>query len=233
MADRTTLPFLGPVSIYSCSGREDRVHIGAPNPSRDAEARGWGWTVAHAALTRLDNAQAALDAAAIQRAEAFCVAAHCAVGQTRKGGTTPYWHHPFEVRDLLLKHVPSASQEMLIAALLHDVIEDTAVSAETVAQLFGDEIAALVVELTSVSCKEDGARAVRKEIDRQHTAKASAAAKTIKLADVICNVSTVEQVDPDFARTYIPEKRKLLEVLVEGDATLYAVAAELLNKIGS
>lgn len=32
MADRTTLPFLGPVSIYSCSGREDRVHIGAPNP---------------------------------------------------------------------------------------------------------------------------------------------------------------------------------------------------------
>lgn len=230
MVKHTALPMLGPVSVYSSSGLADKVHYGPPDHSRDAEARTWGWTVTHTCATRLDAAQEVLYAADIRRAEAFCIAAHSAIGQTRKGGSTPYWQHPFEVRDLLLKHVPNAPHEMQIAALLHDVIEDTQVGTDTIAMLFGDEVAALVVELTSVSRKEDGTRAVRKEIDRRHTALASPAAKTIKLADVICNVSTIAQIDPEFARTYIPEKRLLLQVLGEGDATLYGMATDLLKE---
>ena len=86
----------------------------------------------------------------------------------------------------------------------------------------------LVRDLTDVSKPEDGNRAVRKEIDRQHTAQASPQAKTIKLADLISNTVSIVEHDPKFARIYLKEKALLLEVLTEGDPTLYAMATKLL-----
>jgi hypothetical protein len=52
----------------------------------------------------------------LARAKAFCVAAHSAVGQTRKYTGEPYWHHPLEVAALIRTHVPGAPAEVLIAA---------------------------------------------------------------------------------------------------------------------
>lgn len=56
--------------------------------------------------------------------------------------------------------------------------------------------------------------------------KASPAAKTIKLADLIDNTRSIVERDPKFAQIYLAEKALLLEVLREGDATLWAMAAE-------
>jgi len=55
---------------------------------------------------------------------------------------------------------------------------------------FGFAIADLVEQLTDVSVPEDGNRAIRKEIDRQHSARATAEDQTIKLADLIDNSRT-------------------------------------------
>ena len=59
------------------------------------------------------------------RALAFCMAAHAGVGQVRKYTGEPYAVHPIAVAALVRAYVPDASEEMLIAALLHDVVEDT------------------------------------------------------------------------------------------------------------
>lgn len=74
----------------------------------------------------------------------------------------------------------------------------------------------------------DGNRQQRKEIDRQHTARAQPAAKTIKLADIIDNARSITEHDPEFAATYLVEQEALMDVLIEGDKSLYLIA---LNEI--
>jgi hypothetical protein len=90
---------------------------------------------------------------------------------------------------------------------------------------FGIDIATLVGWLTDVSKPEDGNRAVRKAMDRAHTAEAPAEAQTIKLADLISNSRSIMQHDAEFARVYLEEKRLLLEVMTRGDAGLHALAS--------
>jgi Guanosine polyphosphate pyrophosphohydrolases/synthetases len=154
------------------------------------------------------------------------MAAHAAVGQVRKYTGEPYAVHPIAVAGLVRTYVPKASEEMLIAALLHDVVEDTQVTLELIAAQFGLLVASYVDQLTDVSKPEDGNRAVRKAVDKWHTAQASPAAKTIKLADLIHNTASIRTYDPEFAKVYLVEKRALLEVLTEGDPTLYRMAVE-------
>lgn len=163
----------------------------------------------------------------VERAAAFCVGAHCAVGQKRKYTGEDYWRHPVEVMVILSRVVPTASEAMRAAALLHDVVEDTGVTLETVRELFGETVAAYVEQLTDVSKPEDGNRAARKALDLAHTALASPEAKSIKLADLISNSRSIIERDPVFAVTYLAEKRALLEVLKEGDPELHRIASEL------
>lgn len=160
-------------------------------------------------------------------ARAFCIAAHAAVGQVRKYTGEPYSMHPMEVARIIVEHVPDYTDEMICAALLHDVVEDTQVPLEVVRAMFGPTVADMVEQLTDVSKPEDGNRAVRKAVDKRHTAQACPAAKTVKLADLISNSSSITAHDPEFAKVYLAEKRALLEVLREGDPTLYQMAYEI------
>ena len=154
----------------------------------------------------------------VNQALIFATAAHAAVGQRRKYTNEPYIIHPMEVRQI----VATVSQDpaMLAAALLHDVVEDTAVELTLIRNLFGQEVADLVSWLTDISRPTDGNRAARKALDRAHIAQAPAAAQTIKCADLISNTRSIVQHDPKFARTYLPEKRELLRVLYRADPVL-------------
>lgn len=159
------------------------------------------------------------------RARAFAHAAHHSISQVRKYTGEPYIAHPAAVVELV-RSVPH-TEVMLAAAWLHDVVEDTPIALDVIEQQFGPEVAALVEQLTDVSRREDGNRKARKAIDRAHTAKASPETKTIKLADLIDNSRSIVGRDPEFAKVYLEEKAALLEVLTEGDPTLYAMAAEI------
>ena len=163
----------------------------------------------------------------VERAAAFCVGAHCAVGQKRKYTGEDYWRHPVEVLVILLQVIPNVTDAMKCAALLHDVVEDTGVKLETISELFGPVVADYVEQLTDVSRPEDGNRAARKAIDLAHTAKACPEVQSIKLADLISNSRSILERDPVFAVTYLAEKRALLEVLRDGDPELYRIASEL------
>lgn len=115
---------------------------------------------------------------------------------------------------------------MIAAALLHDVLEDTAVTVDVLEEQFGSEVADLVLWLTDVSKPEDGNRSTRKALDRQHSAAAPAAAQTVKVADLISNTRSIVAHDPGFAKVYIEEKRLLLDVLTGADPTLLTMARE-------
>lgn len=157
----------------------------------------------------------------------FAKIAHAAVGQVRKYTGEPYIIHPCEVA-YLVRSVPHNSG-MVAAAYLHDVLEDTKITFDFVAEEFGPDVAALVFWLTDQSKPSDGNRAARKKIDREHIAIAPPEAKTVKLADLISNTSSIVEHDIGFAKTYLAEKKLLLEVLTDGDPTLYLKAQSLLN----
>lgn len=159
------------------------------------------------------------------KARIFATAAHHAAGNVRKYTGEPYIHHPAAVVALVesVPHTP----EMLAAAWLHDTVEDTHVALGLIEAEFGPDVAAMVEMLTDVSRANDGLRKHRKAKDREHTAKASPAAKTIKLADLIDNTRSIVERDPEFAKVYLEEKRLLLKVLTEGDQTLYEMARQL------
>lgn len=147
--------------------------------------------------------------------------------QVRKYTGEPYWRHP-EAVAALVKTVRGHTPEMIAAAYMHDVIEDTPCTDAQMRDEFGDAVTDLVMWLTDASKPLDGNRETRKLIDRAHTAAAPPEAKTIKLADLIDNSKSILARDPDFARTYLREKRLLLdEALKEGDRTLWQIADEI------
>ena len=82
----------------------------------------------------------------------------------------------------------------------------------------------------NVSHAEDGNRFERKNRDRRHSAGASPQAKTIKLADLIDNTRSLLDYDSHFAQTYLIEKQRLLEVLTEGDPTLWRQASHIVEQ---
>ena len=162
----------------------------------------------------------------VKKALKFATKAH--EGQTRKYTGEPYVNHPIAVARLVKK--VSDDKRMEAAALLHDVVEDTDVTIEEIIEEFGVFIGSLVADLTDVSKPEDGNRGIRKDIDFNHTEKASASAKTIKLADLIDNTSSIVEADEGFARIYMTEKRRLLTVLEEGNIALLSMAEHMVEE---
>lgn len=155
----------------------------------------------------------------IEKAKLIAMVAHDAVGQKRKYTGEPYWVHPQEVAQIV--ESVGGSPEMIAAAHLHDVLEDTDMTADQLVDLVGPVVTDLVLWLTDISKPEDGNRKTRKAIDRDHIAKAPAMAKTIKLADLLSNTDSITKHDRAFAKVYMAEKELLLKVLRGGDPTLW------------
>jgi len=157
----------------------------------------------------------------VWRAMQFAIAAHGS--QVRKYTREPYWMHAAEVVGIL-STAAGVTPEMLAAAWLHDVIEDTDSTIEQLTREFGDEVARLVSGVTDISRPEDGSRMRRKQIDREHVAAGCWMIQSIKLADLISNAGSVLAHDRTFAKVYVPEKRALLELLTRGDQHLLSLA---------
>ena len=168
----------------------------------------------------------------VEKAKLFATAAHAATGQNRKYTGEPYINHPAEVVDIIERNAIYYTDKQLAAAWLHDVVEDTAVTIELIAQLFGGRIAVLVENLTDISRPEDGNRAARKAIDLAHIAECRPQAATIKVADLISNTRSIAERDPDFAKVYLPEKLEVLKVLAnKADPELLKIAHEQINRL--
>jgi len=127
----------------------------------------------------------------ILQAVHFAAVKHTA--QRRKNAdATPYINHPIEVADHLANIGGVTDEDILIAALLHDTIEDTETTRDEIAALFGERVADLVAECTDDKSLD---KAERKRLQIIHALEKSPGAKVIKIADKTCNLRSI-LVDP-------------------------------------
>ena len=121
-------------------------------------------------------------------------AARWHVHQRRKGAAEePYINHLLEVATLVAEATSGEDPELVVAALLHDAIEDQEVPRAVIANAFGAGVAALVEEVTDDKSlpKEE-----RRRLQVEHAPHLSPAAKLIKLANKISNVRDVTDSPP-------------------------------------
>jgi (p)ppGpp synthase/HD superfamily hydrolase len=161
------------------------------------------------------------DIHAILAAARFASEKHA--GQKRKGAAgEPYVNHVLEVAELVSSALRECDANLIIAALLHDTIEDTSVTRDELAQRFGPDVADLVVELTD---DKSLPKAERKRLQVQHAPKISPRAQIIKLADKISNLRSILYSPPadwDYERKkeYFEWGKQVVDALSAPDAAL-------------
>jgi len=160
-------------------------------------------------------------------------------GQMRKYRPDAYIVHPVRVMETCRRYTQDTS--ILCAALLHDVLEDTAVSAEEMLQFMlsvtdrhtATYTVQLVKDLTDVYVKDDYPkwnRRKRKTMELERLKKTSPDSQTIKYADIIDNCREIIDNDRDFAHIFLHECANILRYLDKGHKELYALAVQTVNK---
>lgn len=145
--------------------------------------------------------------------------------QTRKYTSNKYIVHPIRVMEICKQYTDELP--VLAAAILHDVLEDTATSEDHILHFLKDIMnendryltIKLVNELTDVYVKKDFPklnRDTRKKMELERLRKISARAQTIKYADIIDNSKEIPQHDPSFAKRYLKECNDILLTLDRG-----------------
>jgi (p)ppGpp synthase/HD superfamily hydrolase len=153
--------------------------------------------------------------------------------QRRKGAAAePYINHLIEVAQLVSEALLEPDADLVIAALLHDTIEDAGVTAEELTERFGYDVAALVAEVTDDKSlpKEE-----RKRLQIESAPKKSVRAQTIKLADKISNLRAILSSPPvDWTERrkaeYFDWARQVVDGFTAPNPMLKTEFAKTLNK---
>jgi (p)ppGpp synthase/HD superfamily hydrolase len=123
----------------------------------------------------------------IMAAARFAAEKH--VQQKRKGENgEPYFNHLLEVAELITASNPNLDAQLIMAAFLHDTVEDTGVTLQELEQRFGKDVADLVAEVTD---DKSLPKEIRKQLQVEHTPEKSSRAQTLKLADKISNLRAI------------------------------------------
>ena len=126
--------------------------------------------------------------------QAASFAAQKHTNQKRKGSNQePYINHPLEVANLLANVGNVDDLDVLIAAILHDTIEDTGVTKDELAGLFGETVSGYVAEVTD---DKSLPKAERKRLQIEPAPHLSHGAKLVKLVYKISNITDVTNNPP-------------------------------------
>ena len=131
-----------------------------------------------------------LDTSLLDRAIIFAVHAHA--GTERRGKGFPYIVHPMEAAEIVA--TITSDQELLSAAVLHDVVEDTPVTVEDIRAEFGDRIADLVASESDTfeeGVSEEDSWHMRKKAAIERLAHATRDAKIVALGDKLSNMRAI------------------------------------------
>lgn len=159
--------------------------------------------------------------------------------QERKYTGEPYMVHPLNVAKLVnsfsyqLKPSDEDLSNMIAAALLHDVLEDTTVSQQELRTRFGDSVADMVTGLTDHFTKEeypDMNREARKKAERVLLAAQPVEVQFIKACDLLDNLDDIIKHSPSFAKVYVPECAATVAVLTKLPIYLRAYVEGKINK---
>jgi guanosine-3',5'-bis(diphosphate) 3'-pyrophosphohydrolase len=174
------------------------------------------------------------DIALLLRAAEFAAQKHC--DQRRKGtAKRPYINHCIEVASLIANVGRVIDDSILVAALLHDTVEDTSTSRDEIAAQFGLTVADLVME---VSDDKSLPKQERKDLQVQHAPNYSAGAKIIKIADKISNVREIGADPPKKwkkkrRRQYFDWAESVVDGMGEVNAELEEMFTETLKRARS
>jgi (p)ppGpp synthase/HD superfamily hydrolase len=152
------------------------------------------------------------DVVTVMRAADFAARKHTI--QRRKGeAAEPYVNHLIEVASLVAEASDGRS-DLVVAALLHDVVEDRGVTVDEVAALFGSTVASIVAEVTDDKSLD---KQVRKDEQVSGAHHKSDDAAIIKLADKTSNLLAIANSPPPWPihrkRTYIEWARAVVSGL--------------------
>lgn len=170
--------------------------------------------------------------AVLKEIERFATDAHGE--QMRRYTPDPYIVHPIRVMEKCRQYLPQLP--VLAAALLHDVLEDTSVTAEELEGFLYHTMNAedarltmlFVVEMTDIYTKQaypQFNRRQRRDLEFERLTAVSPEAQTIKYADIIDNTDITEN-DPDFAQVYLREALRLLNKITAGHPELHKKALD-------
>jgi len=106
---------------------------------------------------------------------------------------SPYINHPIALANVLANEADVSDEAVLIAAILHDTIEDTETTIDELQLIFGPEVSSIVLEVTD---DKQLPKQERKRLQVEHAQHLSHAAKLVKLADKICNLRDIAASPP-------------------------------------
>jgi guanosine-3',5'-bis(diphosphate) 3'-pyrophosphohydrolase len=135
-------------------------------------------------------------AGALSRADRFAEERHA--GQFRGDGITPYISHPRAVLNILRNEAGITDPDTLIAAVLHDTIEDTGVTHAEIAIRFGLVVADVIAELTN---DETLPKAQQKQAQIDKAPRYTSRAARIKIADKTANLRDIIAAPPPWERS--------------------------------
>ncbi len=135
--------------------------------------------------------------------------------QARPTGT-PYTEHLLEALEVLVRGVGERDPDVLSAALLHDVVEDTPATLTEVEAEFGPVVAEYVDWLTKPPVQAKKEKRAAKVGYLRRLRDAPPPVISIKLADRVSNVQTLDRMPPDFQRRYYTETVVYLLPLAQG-----------------
>ena len=151
-------------------------------------------------------------------------------GQKRKYTGEPYWHHLVSVATLVHIHTPFSGSGVTVA-LLHDILEDTRCTKDELLSFLmysndpnAPRTVELVEALTDTYTKKkfpNMNRKERKSMEAVRMRKTPLLSQTVKYADIIDNIGSITEHDPEFADVYVKEKRQLLRYMNAGHFELY------------
>ena len=165
----------------------------------------------------------------IQKAFDFANEAH--KGVRRRSGE-PYILHPIAVAKIVVSNI-GLGYKSIIAALLHDVVEDTDYTVDDLRSLFGDKVATLVEGLTKIKTVLDNEdKAVKKSMQAENfkrillTLNDDVRVVLIKLADRLHNVRTIEFM-PEHKRDKILSETMFVFIPLAHRLGLYSIKSEM------
>jgi guanosine-3',5'-bis(diphosphate) 3'-pyrophosphohydrolase len=136
---------------------------------------------------------------AVSRAVTFALRFH---GEQKRPTGAPYVEHLLEALEVLVRGAGVSDPDVLCAAVLHDVVEDTPCTIAGVRAAFGDRIAEIVSWVTIPDAREGTDKKAVKEAYLKRLADAPDDAILVKLADRASNVQTLRNLRPQKGREY-------------------------------
>jgi len=158
-------------------------------------------------LKSLDT-QNLLDFELINKAIYFAKEYHA--GQLRKSGE-PFYSHPLEVAYIVSDY--SLKTEVIVTSILHDILEDTEVTASMLAEAFNSRIAEMVDRLTRD--RPDGIKLSVEQVLRNAWVQNDKEVVLIKIIDRIHNIRTVNYLAPEKQKKQVTETIKNFLIFAE------------------